>query len=62
MLKKWIVGLLSLCINCAVYSQSNLQQSVLNFTQRSDSLVHQSAAEKIYIQFDKPGYVSRDTI
>jgi hypothetical protein len=61
MFKKITTGFLFLCINYAAYAQNNNQASLLKLTKHSDSLARKSMPEKLYIQFDKQGYVQGDT-
>lgn len=63
MLKQWLTCLLFLSSCCAVFAQQGTaENALLRLTQHSDSLVNKAAPEKLYIQFDKPAYVTGDTI
>src|ERR1700761_7237379 len=63
---KALAGMLLVCFLCShftAFSQvKTLQETLLQITDHSDSIINKYPAEKLYVQFDKPGYVQGDTI
>lgn len=52
-----------LCVHIRAFAQATPSQSrLVTLTAHSDSVAKISQAEKLYLQTDKPGYVSGDTI
>src|ERR1700744_4872467 len=63
MIKRLAIGIFITCCYSTAFSQSDdVKAGLLKFTTRSDSLTNKYPAEKLFIQFDKPGYIQGDTI
>ena len=55
--------MISLCLHFTAFAQqASLKSKLLNFTNSSDSIAKRSQPEKLYLQTDKPDYITGDTI